>query len=59
MDHVLSFAYFVMNKQAFETTFALHGAHAATVAPTNCNTYLLWSPGSDGLYGTGDDVTNF
>jgi prepilin-type N-terminal cleavage/methylation domain-containing protein len=58
-DHVLSFAYFVMNKQAFETSFGLHGAHAATVTATKRDTYLLWSPGSDGCFGTGDDVMNF
>jgi prepilin-type N-terminal cleavage/methylation domain-containing protein len=58
-DHTLSFAYFIMNKQAFETTFALHGVSAATVTPQHRDSYVLWSPGKDGQFGTGDDVTNF
>lgn len=28
-------------------------------APQNADTFLLISPGADGVYGTGDDVTNF
>jgi prepilin-type N-terminal cleavage/methylation domain-containing protein len=58
-DHTLSFAYFIMNKQAFGTTFALHGVSAATVAPQHRDSFLLWSPGKDGQFGTGDDVMNF
>ncbi len=48
-----------MNKQAFETTFALHGASEATVTPQRRDSFLLWSPGKDGQFGTGDDVMNF
>lgn len=58
-DHTLSFAYFIMNKQPFETTFGLYGAARATVVPTRRDTFLLWSPGKDGLFGTGDDIMNF
>jgi prepilin-type N-terminal cleavage/methylation domain-containing protein len=58
-DHTLSFAYWIMNKQAFETSFGLHGAQNAIVTPTRRDTFLLWSPGKDGLFGTGDDLTNF
>lgn len=58
-DHTLSFAYFVMNKQAFETTFGLYGVQGANVVPTKRDTFLLWSPGKDGKFGTGDDITNF
>jgi prepilin-type N-terminal cleavage/methylation domain-containing protein len=58
-DHTLSFAYYIMNKQAFETTFALHGVSAATVTPQRRDSFLLWSPGKDGQFGTGDDVMNF
>jgi prepilin-type N-terminal cleavage/methylation domain-containing protein len=58
-DHTLSFAYGVMSKQAFETTFGLYGVQKATVVPTRRDTFLLWSPGKDGLFGTGDDITNF
>jgi prepilin-type N-terminal cleavage/methylation domain-containing protein len=58
-DHTLTFAYYVMNKQAFETSFALHGVQDAIVAPQRRDSYLLWSPGKDGQFGTGDDVMNF
>jgi prepilin-type N-terminal cleavage/methylation domain-containing protein len=58
-DHTASFAYWVMNKQAFETTFALNGSAGATVTPMRRDTFLLWSPGKDSLFGTGDDIINF
>jgi len=58
-DHTLSFAYYVMNKQAFETTYGLQGAQKAVVTPTKRDTFLLWSPGKDGRFGTGDDLMNF
>jgi type II secretory pathway pseudopilin PulG len=59
INHTFSFSYYVMNKQAFETTYGLHGAQQATVTPTNRDTFLLWSPGKDGVFGSGDDVMNF
>jgi prepilin-type N-terminal cleavage/methylation domain-containing protein len=58
-DHTLSFAYYVMNKQAFETTFGLYGAAKAKVIPTRRDSFLLWSPGKDGKFGSADDIMNF
>ena len=59
INHTLSFAYYAMNKQAFETTYSLHGASGATVTPSRRDSFLLWSPGKDGVFGTADDVMNF
>jgi hypothetical protein len=59
INHTLSFSYWTMSKQAFETTYGLHGAHDATVTPVRRDSFLLLSPGKDGLFGTGDDVMNF
>ena len=60
-DHTLSFAYYLMNKQPFETSFSLANGDAskATVVPLRRDTYLMWSPGKDGVFGTPDDITNF
>jgi len=48
-----SFAYYIMNKDAYESS----GQKA--VVPSRKDSYILISPGKDGLFGTGDDVTNF
>ncbi len=58
-SHTQSFAYWIMNKQVFETTYGLNGASKANVVPARRDSFLLWSPGKDGLFGTGDDITNF
>jgi prepilin-type N-terminal cleavage/methylation domain-containing protein len=63
-DHIFSFAYQIMNKQAFETSYSVGGgssggAAKATVVPMRRDSFLLWSPGKDALFGTGDDVKNW
>ena len=58
----LSFAYQIMNKQAFETSYAQTGpadATKATVMPMRRDSFILLSPGKDALFGTGDDVVNW
>ncbi len=40
-------------------TFIRNPAVQAKYQPYRADSYILLSPGADGLYGTGDDVTNF
>jgi prepilin-type N-terminal cleavage/methylation domain-containing protein len=52
-NYPYSFPYYIMNKDAYESS----GKKA--VVPSRKDSYILISPGKDGLFGTGDDVTNF
>ena len=47
-DDDVSFARYIMNQNV-----------QAKLSPHRADTYLLVSPGDDGVYGTGDDVANF
>jgi prepilin-type N-terminal cleavage/methylation domain-containing protein len=58
-QHTQSFPYFLMDKQAWETTYGTQGAVNATVRALRPDSFILWSPGKDGIFGTTDDVTNF
>jgi prepilin-type N-terminal cleavage/methylation domain-containing protein len=61
-DHTLSFAYLIMNKQAFETSYARTDPPDATkaiVTPMRRDSFILLSPGKDTIFGTGDDVVNW
>lgn len=52
----------VMSDPAYRQKFSRYIADfdvAAKPTPQNASRFLLVSPGYDGLYGTGDDVTNF
>ena len=48
-----SFAYFIMNKDLFEST------EGKAVVPNRRDSFIMLSPGKDGVFGTRDDVTNF
>lgn len=50
-----TFAGFVYDRALFGQA----GGTTGKVWPRNADTYLFISPGKDGIYGTGDDVTNF
>lgn len=50
-----TFAGFVYDRAVFDQG----GGTSGKVWPRNADTYLLISPGKDGIYGTSDDVTNF
>jgi len=58
-----SFAYQILNKQAFETSVAQQGTSPdmskVTIIPARRDSYILWSPGKDTLFGTADDVLNW
>jgi prepilin-type N-terminal cleavage/methylation domain-containing protein len=56
-DHPNSFAYYIMNKDAYEASSPVQANKA--VVPNRRDSYILISPGKDGRFGTGDDVTNF
>lgn len=61
-DHPLSFAYLIMNKQVFETSYASSATpdvKKAIVTPVRRDTFILLSPGKDSLFGTSDDVVNW
>jgi prepilin-type N-terminal cleavage/methylation domain-containing protein len=61
-DHPFSFAYQIMNRQAFETSYDSTDSHdprTFIVTPARRDSFILLSPGKDALYGTGDDVKNW
>lgn len=51
-----SFPYYILNKHVFESTDKGQGG---TVVPMRKESFILLSPGKDGLFGTKDDVGNF
>lgn len=51
-DHPKSFPYYVMNRNVFDST------NEKSVIPVRKDSFLLISPGKDGLFGTADDITN-
>jgi len=51
-----TFASFVSDSGVYENTYSTSGGR---VWPMRPDSFLLISAGEDGLYGTGDDVTNF
>ena len=53
-----SFAYFIMNKGIYETTYD-EDTQRGSVVPCRKDSFLTISPGKDGLFGTADDLTNF
>ena len=55
-----TFAAVVSDRARFESTLRGSGASAkGVVAPLNSDTFIMISPGKDGLYGTQDDLRNF
>jgi prepilin-type N-terminal cleavage/methylation domain-containing protein len=61
LAHQLSFAYRIMNMQAFETSYtqAQKDATKATIIPARKDSFILMSPGKDMIFGTGDDIVNW
>jgi prepilin-type N-terminal cleavage/methylation domain-containing protein len=52
-----SFPYFILNREAWESSSP--DAAKRALVPNRKDSFILLSPGKDGLFGTGDDVTNF
>ena len=52
-DDVNTFAYYILNKDIYEST------NEQSVVPVRRDSFILITPGPDGVYGTKDDVTNF
>ncbi len=52
-DETNSFPYYILNKNVFEST------DGRSVVPYRKDSFLLLSPGKDGMFGTQDDITNF
>jgi prepilin-type N-terminal cleavage/methylation domain-containing protein len=59
-DAVYTFAYYVLNKQVYEATYDDSAdPPQGTVIPYRPDSFILITPGADGVYGSKDDVTNF
>ncbi len=54
-----SFAYYIMNKDAYKSSAPDNTPANKAVVANRRDGYILISPGKDGRFGTGDDVTNF
>ena len=52
-SHTTSFPYYIMDRGAFDAS------NNNTVVPLRRDSFILISPGKDGIFGTKDDVTNF
>jgi hypothetical protein len=57
-DDIYSFAYYVLNKEVYESTYD-DSTGEGTAVPYRADSYILISPGADGVYGSKDDVNNF
>lgn len=51
-----SFTSFIYDAQVYDQTTTAQGGK---VVANKSDSFILWSPGRDGLWGTSDDVTNF
>lgn len=51
--NVHTFPYYILNKDVYESS------QHRTAVPYRRDSFILISPGADGIYGTEDDVTNF
>jgi prepilin-type N-terminal cleavage/methylation domain-containing protein len=57
-----SFCYMLMDKQAWESSSCTGGTcdpKKASVRALRADSFILWTPGRDGIFGTADDVMNF
>lgn len=54
-----TFPYYIMDKGAFEAGLDPSTQKSKTVIPARKSSFLLITPGKDGIFGTKDDVTNF
>ena len=61
-DDMETFQYYILNKETFEATGGYEDEEERqqppTVVPYRRDSFLLITPGRDGLFGTADDVTN-
>ena len=59
-DNANTFAYYVVNKDVYNATYdeSLTPPRGTTV-PYRSDSFILITPGPDGVYGSNDDVTNF
>lgn len=62
-DDMETFQYYILNKETFEATGGYEDEderqQPPTVVPYRKDSFLLITPGRDGLFGTADDITNF
>ena len=59
-QHTTSWPYYIMDKQAWETSYGAGGNNGvnAVARPMRSDSFILWSPGKDGIFGTADDIHN-
>ncbi len=53
-----TFVNYILNKEVYDATSNSSG-RAPTAAPVRRDSFILITPGADGIYGTSDDVKNF
>ena len=58
-DNRFTFPNYILNKTVYENTKKADDGTDATVTPYRPDSFLLISPGPDGVYGNEDDVNNF
>lgn len=54
-----TFPNFILNKEAFDSTRDESDPDTGSLVPYRPDSFLLITPGPDGIYGSDDDVTNF
>lgn len=54
-----TFQNYILNKELYESTTETGSSRKPTVRPHNADTFILITPGKDGIYGTNDDIKNF
>jgi prepilin-type N-terminal cleavage/methylation domain-containing protein len=61
-DNRYTFPYYILNKSVFDSTATYDSSGnvtRATLVPYRRESFILITPGPDGIYGSTDDVTNF
>ncbi len=59
MGEVGTFPYYILHKNLYESTLDPAAPQDVTTTPHRKNSFLLITPGKDGIYGSSDDVKNF
>jgi prepilin-type N-terminal cleavage/methylation domain-containing protein len=57
-ENLHTFPYYVLNKNIFDSTYD-PTENRASLVPYRPDSFILITPGPDGIYGSTDDVTNF
>ena len=58
-DNKYTFPHYILNRTVFDSTKTADDGTGAVVTPYHPDSFLLTSPGQDGVFGSPDDITNF